>query len=139
MIRARVTCIVSGPSFSPALAERTTGLALEKKFEPGEIDRLRPRSAGGRAEIPVQEYGAIAELAAKNAPGLLALQRSTEALRRAGATELLLKFDVEYAGGPCHFELPAELVKRLAEIAIPVVIACFPSDETEELGGRSLF
>jgi hypothetical protein len=69
----------------------------------------------------------------------MALARSTEALRRAGATELLLKFDVEYSGGPCHFELPADLVKRLSELAIPVVIACFPSDETEELGARSIF
>jgi hypothetical protein len=137
MVRVRVICVVRGASFSPALAEQTTGLALDRKVEPGEASRLAPRgSGGGRAEVVVQEYGELADLAGKHAGGLMALGRSTEALRRAGATELVLKVDIEYAGA-CQFELPADLVRRLADLGIPLAIACFPKDETEELGSGS--
>jgi hypothetical protein len=143
MVRIRVTCAISGPAFFPDAAERVTGLTLDRKSDPGQInqiDRLQGRSSFlGRAELAIQEYGEIAELGSRNAAGLMALARSVESLRRAGATELVLKVDVEYSG-QCQFELSPDLMRRFADLGIPVSIACFASDVTEELGGgRSVF
>lgn len=127
MVRIRVTCVIKGPTFSPSVAERTTGLSFFKKKEPG------------RAELAIQEYGELAELSGKNAGALAALARSVEALRRCGATDLRLRFEVEYAGGDCHFELPSELIRRFGELGIPLAVACFPTEQTEELGDRDDF
>jgi hypothetical protein len=140
MVRVRVTCALRGLTFSPSLAERTTGLPLERKLEPGESDRLhgRGKSGGGRAEVVVQEYGAMGELVTKNAGTLSALGRSVEALRRAGATDLTLRLDVEYEG-PAQFEIPADLIRRLGELGLPVVIGVFAKDETQDLGARGGF
>ncbi len=143
MVRIRVTCSISGPAFSPALAERTTGLAFQRTNEPGEanqVDRLQSRGSAylGHAELPIQEYGELSDLSTRNSAALMALARSIEALRRCGATALVLKIDVEYKG-ECKFELPTELLRRVADLGIPLAFACFASDETEELGSKSIF
>jgi hypothetical protein len=143
MVRVRVTCAMSGPTFSPTTAERTTGLTFHRQSELNQrssVDRFQGRPAtGGSAELVIQEYGELADLSGRNGASLMALGRSIEALRRSGATELQLRFEVEYAGSSCQFELPPELQRRLADLGIPLVVACFPSDETEELGSRSVF
>ena len=139
MVRVRATCIVSGPSFSPHAAEARTGLLFSRKSEPGElseVDRYQGHPAGiGRAEIPIQEYGGLADLAGKNMASMDALARSLESLRRAGATDLKLRLDVEYAG-PCVLDLPAELLKKFGDLGLPLVISCFEAQETEELSQR---
>jgi hypothetical protein len=142
MVRIRVTCSISGPAFSPALAQRTTGLTFQRTNEPGEanqVDRLQPRGGYlGHAELPIQDYGELSDLSTRNSAALMALARSIEAMRRCGATALVLKIDVEYTG-QCQFQLPTELLRRVADLGIPVAIACFASDETEELGSKSIF
>jgi hypothetical protein len=136
MVRIRVTCNISGPAFSPSLAERTTGLTFQRSNEPGEpggVERLGSRAPYlGRAEMPIQEYGELTDLSTHNSAALMALGRSIEALKRCGATALVLKIDVEYAG-QCQFELPSDLLKKVADLGIPLSFACFASDETEEL------
>jgi hypothetical protein len=139
MVRVRATCIVAGPSFSPRAAEAQTGLHFSRKSEPGElseVDRYQGHPAGpGRAEISLQEYGALSDLSGKNMAAIDALARSLESLRRAGATELKLRFDVEYAG-PCVLDMPADLLRKFGDLGLPLVISCFEAQETEELSQR---
>jgi hypothetical protein len=139
MVRVRATCTVSGPAFSPRAAEAQTGLRFARKSEPGElseVDRYQGHSPGsGRAELALQDYGTIADLTGKNAPALDALARSLESLRRAGATDLRLRFDVEYAG-PCAFDFSSELLRRLGDLGLPIYISCFEAQETEEMSQR---
>ena len=141
MLRVRATCACSGPSFSPSAAERETGLTFFRKSEPGqqsELDRFQGHSPFyGRAELALQEYGELADLTARNS-GLDALGRSIESLRRAGAVEIMLRFDVEFAGA-CSFQFSPELLKKLNELAVPLVISCFETDVTEEMTRRGAF
>jgi hypothetical protein len=138
MVGVRVTCVMSGAGFSPALAERSSGLTLQHKSEPGEPDALTGKpSPLGHAELLIQEFGNLVDLGAREGTVLMALARSLEAFRRAGATDLKVRIEIEYAGH-CQFELPAELLRRLADLAIPVVVSAFPTDETEDLASRSL-
>jgi hypothetical protein len=139
MIRVRATCTVSGPNFSPRTAEAQTGLRFARKSEPGElseVDRYQGHTPGhGRAELALQDYGTVGDLTGKNAGTLEALGRSLEALRRSGATDLRLKFDVEYAG-PCAFDFSADLLRRLGDLGLPLHISCFEAQETEEMSQR---
>ena len=142
MVGVRVTCVMSGAAFSPSRAEHSSGLSFSRKSEPGEgtaIDRLSGKPSHlGHAELTIQEFGTLAELGVKDGTVLMALGRSLEALRRAGVTEFRIRFDVEYAG-QCQFELPAELIKRLAELGLPVVVSAFPTEHTEDIASRSAF
>ena len=139
MVRVRAVCKLSGPTFSPREAEAHTGLRFSRRSEPGElseVDRYQGHSAGpGRAELAIQEYGAPADLAGKNMAAFDALARSLDALRRAGATELALRFDVEYAGA-CVIDLPPELLRKIGELGLPLAISCYEAQETEELSQR---
>lgn len=139
MVRARAVCLVSGPSFSPRAAEALTGLRFSRRSEPGElseVDRYQGHSKGpGRAEIPLQEYGTPTDLGGKNMAALDALARSLEALRRAGATDLKIRVDIEYAG-PCVIDFPAELLRKLGDLGLPLVMSCYEAQETEELSQR---
>lgn len=139
MVRARATCSASGPTFSPRAAEAQTGLTFTRKSEPGEVsevDRYQGHTQGhGRAELSLQEYGLLADLVGKNQSALDALARSLESLRRAGATDLKVRFDIEYAG-PCVIDVPAALLEKLGELGLPLVIHCFEAQETEEMSQR---
>jgi hypothetical protein len=139
MVRARAICTASGPTFSPRAAEMQTGLAFARKTEPGEVnelDRYQGHPPGhGRAELALQEYGSMADLTGKSQATFDALARSLEALRRAGATDLRLRFDVEYAGA-CVLDLPSELLRKLGDLGLPLTISCYETQETEELAGR---
>ncbi len=139
MVRVRATCICSGPGFSPRNAEAQSGLRFSRKSEPGElseVDRYQGHSPGhGRAELPLQEYGLFSDLTGKNSAPLDALGRSLEALRRSGATDLRLRFDIEFAG-QCVFELSPELLKKLGELGLTLHVSCFEAQETEEMSQR---
>lgn len=139
MVRVRATCICNGPGFSPRAAESQSGLRFSRKSEPGElseVDRYQGHAPGhGRAELPLQEYGMFSDLTGKNSSPLDALARSLEALRRSGATEIRLRFDIEYHG-QAVFDLPPELLKKLGDLGLPLHISCFEAQETEELSQR---
>ena len=141
MVRVRAICIAKGASFSPRAAEVQTGLRFSRKQEPGElseVDRYQGHTSGqGRAELSLQDVGALEDLSGKNAAALDALARSLESLRRAGATELSLRFDIEYAG-TCALHLPPDLLKKLGDLGLPLVITCFEAQETEELSQRGM-
>jgi hypothetical protein len=136
MVRVRATCICSGPGFSPRAAEAQSGLRFSRKSEPGELSEV-DRYGHGRAELPLQEYGLFSDLTGKNSAPLDALGRSLEALRRSGATDLRLRFDIEFAG-QCVFELSPELLKKLGELGLTLHVSCFEAQETEELSQRGV-
>ena len=140
MVRVRAICTASGPAFSPRAAEAHSGLLFARKQEPGELselDRYQGHSPGaGRAELALQEYGSLADLTAKHQSALDALGRSVEALRRAGATDLRLRFDIEYAGA-CVLDLSSDLLRKLGDLGLPLTISCFETHETEEMTSRS--
>lgn len=101
-----------------------------------ELDRYQGHTSGhGRAELLLQEYGMLADLVGKNQSALDALARSLESLRRAGATDLRIRFDIEYAG-PCVVDVPAALLEKLGTLGLPLVIHCFEAQETEEMSQR---
>lgn len=133
--------MLSGPTFSPRAAQAQTGLRFSRASEPGElseVDRYQGHTAGsGRAELPIQEYGLASDLASKNMAALDALARSIEALRRAGATDLAFRFDVEFAG-QCILDFPPELLRKIGDLGLPLTISCYEAQETEELSQRGL-
>jgi hypothetical protein len=139
MVRVRAICIASGPGFSPKTAEAQSGLRFSRKTEPGElseVDRYQGHAPGyGRAELSLQEYGLVSDLTGKNSSALDALSRSLEALKRSGATELRLRFDIEFAG-QCVLDFPSDLLKKLGDLGLPLHISCFEAQETEEMSQR---
>lgn len=141
MVRVRAICNLSGPGFSPRAAESQTGLQFTRKSEPGEIsdlERYQGKSANeGRAELLLQEYGQVSDLLSKNQSSLDALARSLDALRRAGATDMELRFDVEVSGANV-LEMPAELLRKLGDLGLSLSIHTFDAQETEEMSKRGL-
>jgi len=141
MVRVRATCNVSGPTFSPRAAESQTGLSFVRKSEPGQqtdVERYQGLDPSlGRAELQLQEYGALVDLAARSNSTLDALARSLDALRRAGATSMELRFDVEYSGQHV-LEMPIELLRKLGDLGLPLSIHTFDAQETEELSKRGM-
>jgi len=123
--------MLCGDMFSPAEAERRTGIKLSKGNEPGEI------AAKGRYKGKPYPHG-CAEL---REPGesLISLEKSQvvdiltaniDTFRGCGATNMWIDIAIGY-NNQCNLELSPSFLTRVASLGIPVAITCYESDSEE--------
>ena len=127
--------ILKGPSFSPAVVEKHLGVSFVSKVEPGGSQGSSPEG------VETSLYGSgILECAHImtnwcNDRALLAwlafVKQSLDEFRRAGATEIVLHFDVGYRSQG-NFETDEETLNALADLGIPMTVK-FYWDESIEL------
>jgi hypothetical protein len=123
-----LVCILYGENFSPAEAERRTGIKLSKTNAPGEI---APR---GRYRGKPYPYGS-AELREldESQQGLPDLEKSLvvdvltaniEAFRGCGATDIWIDIAVGYED-QCNLEFTPSFLTKVARLGIPVALTCY--------------
>lgn len=124
-----------GEAFSPAEAERTTGLTFDSKREPGVLWEKGPRKG--------EPYGfAFATLHAPEDLSepeqfdwlLTRVGPHMEKLHSLGVTDG--KFHVTYAfDAQCNLEFEPAFIARLAELGLAFTVTCY-QDEAEFEGQR---
>jgi len=130
-MKVNIYCNISGPLFSPSMAESKTGISLINKNEPGEIAsmglfRCKPLPCGdgqlvpdGSAELP---YGGRFEQLVGT------IEKHIEELKQCGATEFLLSMDVCY-DSQCNLEFTPSEMGRISRLGIPLAISCYSGEE----------
>ncbi|WP_437576740.1 hypothetical protein [Sorangium sp. So ce887] len=127
-IRVEGYWVASGMRFSPGAVECAAQVPFSEKIEPGEIVsrgryRGRPSLEGwGKYDFSVPPDDA--DLLSSKSEFLATLERCIPVYKAAGAQEIVLHFDVSYAG-QCNLQLTVPLIRRLAELGVDVTITCF--------------
>ena len=133
MLNIYVDCHIWGERFSPKAVESKTGIAFQKKNEPGDIAdsgryRDQPRPYGS-ATLVVREGGERGDLISFEA--IKYLGKNLHEFKRAGATDISLDIVVAY-GGQCNLEMSAALLNSLASLQIPLTISCYEDHALRE-------
>src|SRR5438309_9423725 len=103
MTTVNAFCLIQGSKFSPALAEKRTGVRFDEKNEPAE------NGVAGRYRGKPIPYGSATLGLAPGDPGhnldalLHSLERSLDGLRSAGAEDITVHCTVHYED-QCNFE-----------------------------------
>jgi hypothetical protein len=114
-------CLVQGARFSPATAERISGVGLSDKNEPGAIGNV------GRYKDKPIPYGSatLESHPPVDLDTLLdTLSRCIQAFRDAGAEDITLHCDFFYRG-QCNLELSLAQITCLSKLQIPITISCY--------------
>jgi len=120
--------LLRGKVFSPAEAERVTGIRFTVKNEPGDIGttgRYRGHPTPyGAAQIDFEDEGMTGDMISPESRILDLLERHITAFRNAGAEEIILHLDVTFRTRQCNLEQSPALLARLAALNIYVTISC---------------
>ena len=126
-------CLLQGEDFSPSTVEKQTSLVFHKKNEPsekGSIGRYRNRPIPyGSAELKFEADSITPDMLSPKSHSLTVLRKNIKLFRDAGATMIVLHFDVAYEG-QCNIEISPDLLSKLAELGIPVTISCFEDNQS---------
>lgn len=138
MIRVYASCILSGDTFSPRLAEQITGLRFSAKNEPGEIGtrgryKGQPRPYGAAVlEAPFDSVtkpeSVMPEEWVADALGL-----HIETFRSCGAMWIELDLNITWQD-QCNLAFDAAFLQKLGKLNIDLSISCYegPIDGQEE-------
>lgn len=125
--------MLQGDHFSPAEAERRTGITLSKKNEPGEIGK-RGRYIGkpipyGSAEVALVDpkEDIPGNLIFEN-PLIQTLIQHHATFRACGATDIYIYMAVGYQD-QCNMAFDAKLMKTLGECDIELWVSCYEKEE----------
>lgn len=118
-------CLIRGREFSPGAATRMTGLWFDESNEPGELVRTGaykgkplPYGSGVLEEKHPSIGNGFGERVMGSITGKIPLLKST------GAESIALYLEV-YHDGSCLFEIPVELLSKLASVGLPLQVSCY--------------
>ncbi|MBI4965357.1 MAG: hypothetical protein HY913_18920 [Desulfomonile tiedjei] len=130
MLNIYAHCSLWGEEFSPAKAERNSGMPFDEKSEPGEIatfGRFRGQPLPyGSAKLILREGGERGKLIDPEIISFVA--KNLHHFRKAGATDIQIDIVVAY-GGQCNLEMSPEFLNSVASLGIPLTLSCY-EDET---------
>lgn len=125
LIRESITVKISGDKFSPAEAERRTGLHLTNKVEPGDI-----RSRGQHKGQPYP-YGYANLVTADEIPHdnklsnlLDVLLTHIDTLREVGAADIIVYGGYFYED-QCNLTFWPDAMEKLGRLGIPFWVSCY--------------
>ena len=127
MFRFDIHCLFHGENFSPALAEKETGVSLDDKIEVGDIGKI------GRYKDKRIPYGSaclrLIEMKGESLETTLKvmtdiLMEHIDSFRSNGTDSITLHFDVNYEN-QCNLEFSPELIKRISTLGVPLTISCY--------------
>lgn len=120
---------LQGEAFSPAAAERETGLSFSERHEPGETGakgryRGRPTPFGSATLRAPEEVDPAERL-----DWLLdTVLPHADALRRLGGLEGWLHSTV-YFDAQCNLDYPPDRLRKLARLGVPYTVTCVHAPE----------
>lgn len=135
MILIRASCLLSGKTFSPRIAEERTGLRFTKKNELGEIGTI-----GRYREKPIPYGHAILEAPfdSRTKPGVVmpeewivdTISSHIEELRSCGATSIDLDLNVTWQD-QCNLAFDAVFLQKLGKLNIDFLLSCYEGSVDE--------
>lgn len=129
MLKTTTVFRATGSDFSPANAERVSGVSFSKKNEPGSTGttgryRGQPLPYGSGELVDSENE---IDLQNPNVMFFAVIERIAPACLAAGATLMLLHIDVAYTD-QCNIEFSHEFVAALAQLGISITMSCFEDD-----------
>ena len=130
--------IIQGDRFSPAEAERKTGIRFSKKNEPGDIGTIGPYRGKpipyGSADLALltPKEDIQGDLTIDN-PLIQTLIQHHATFRACGATTLYVYLAVGYED-QCNMAFDTKLMKALGECDIELWVSCYERKEEEDGG-----